>query len=72
MVAGDPGADRGADRAPEAGGAPRVHAGEGPIPETEGDLGANPGAYQCKSQTPNLPPLISKNFPVHQHFHSAR
>lgn len=43
-VAGEPGADRGADPAQEAGGAPKAHAGDTPTPETgAGDLEADPG-----------------------------
>lgn len=42
-VAGEPGADRGADPAQEAGGAPKAHAGDTPTPETgAGDLEADP------------------------------
>lgn len=44
LVAGEPGADHGDGRPPEAGGAPKAHAGNAPTPETEaGDLKADPG-----------------------------
>lgn len=44
VVVGEPGAGQGDGRTPEAGGAPKAHAGNPPTPETKaGALKADPG-----------------------------
>lgn len=63
VVPDDPGAGQGDSRTPEAGGAPKAHAGNPSTPETEtGDPEADPGIAVCKMSSSQVLILLSTFF----------